>query len=93
MQLPFVNTDYRALARLPSYFAMAWQDLREKVGLPAHETICLACHDRVAKLVATDLPNPGGLSSGALHRVAEADASLVEVTQVCRLFKRFYNQN
>ena len=26
--LPFVNTDYRALARWPSYFALAWKDLK-----------------------------------------------------------------
>ena len=26
--LPFVNTDYRALARWPSYFALAWSDLK-----------------------------------------------------------------
>jgi hypothetical protein len=24
--LPFLNTDYRALARWPSYFALAWAD-------------------------------------------------------------------
>ncbi len=87
LQLPFVNSDYRAFARWPSYFAVAWQDLREKAGSPVHETICLACHDRVANLVAMDLPNPGGLSSDALRRAAEADASLDEVTQVCRLFQ------
>ena len=87
LQLPFVNTDYRAFARWPSYFAMAWQDLREKAGSPAHEAICQACHNRVAKLIVTDLPNPGGLSSDALRRAAEADASLDEVTQVCRLFQ------
>jgi hypothetical protein len=87
LQLPFVNTDYRAFARWPSYFAMAWQDLREKAGSPAYETICQACHSRVAKLVATDLPNPGGLSSDALRRAAEADASLDDVIQVCRLFQ------
>ncbi len=66
---------------------MAWQDLREKAGSPAHEAICQACHNRVAKLIATDLPNPGGLSSDALCRAAEADASIDEVTQVCRLFQ------
>ncbi len=87
LQLPFVNTDYRAFARWPSYFAMAWQDLREKAGSPAHETICQACHDRVANLVATELPNPGGLSSDALRRAAEADSSLEELIQVCRLFQ------
>ena len=36
---------------------------------------------------AEDLPNPGGLSSDVLRAAAEADASLEEVTQVCRLFQ------
>ena len=29
--LPFLNTDYRALARWPSYFALAWADLRPRL--------------------------------------------------------------
>ena len=87
LQLPFVNTDYRALARWPSYFALAWKDLREKVGSEAHERICQDCHGRIARLVATQLPNPGRLSSGALRQAAENDASLAEVVQVCRLFQ------
>jgi hypothetical protein len=87
LQLPFVNTDYRAFARWPSYFAMAWQDLRDTAGSPAHETICQGCHDRLAKLVATDQPDPGGLSSDALRRAAEADANPDDVIQVCRLFQ------
>ncbi len=87
LQLPFVNTDYRAFARWPSYFAVAWEDLREKAGSPKHESICLDCHDRLADLVATKLPNPGGLSSDALRRASELDASLGEVLQVCRLFQ------
>jgi hypothetical protein len=87
LQLPFVNTDYRAFARWPSYFALAWKDLREKAGSPDHEIICQACHDRVANLVATELPNPGDLSSNALRRAAKTDASLDEVIQVCQLFQ------
>ncbi|MGA9535583.1 MAG: hypothetical protein WBR24_06710 [Desulfobacterales bacterium] len=87
LQLPFVNTDYRAFARWPSYFALAWKDLRDKVGKPAHEAITQACHDRVAQLAAEGLPNPGKLSSRALLRSAEADASLEEIIQVSRLFQ------
>ena len=87
LQLPFVNTDYRAFARWPSYFAMAWKDLRDKAGSPGHEAICQACHDRAANLVASELPNPGGLSAAAIRRAAEADAGLDEVIQVCRLFQ------
>ncbi|MBC8269830.1 MAG: hypothetical protein H8E36_13865 [Rhodospirillaceae bacterium] len=87
LNLPFVNTDYRAFARWPSYFELAWNDLRLKAGKQDHEAICQACHDRVAELAAEGLPNPGGLSSDALRKAAEADASLEEVTQVCRLFQ------
>ena len=87
LQLPFVNTDYRAFARWPSYFALAWSDLRDKVGTRRHEEIARACHDRAAKLAAEELPNPGGLSSKALRQAAEADAGLDEIIQVCRLFQ------
>lgn len=87
LNLPFVNTDYRALARWPSYFSLAWADLRRKADTPAHEAICQACHDRVAELAAIHLPNPGDLSSASLRRAAEADASLDEVIQVSRLFQ------
>jgi len=87
LQLPFVNTDYRAFARWPSYFALAWNDLRDKVGTSLHEAITRACHDRAAKLAAEELHNPGRLSSKALRQAAIADASLDEITQVCRLFQ------
>ena len=66
---------------------MAWKDLRDKAGSPGHEAICQACHDRAANLVASELPNPGGLSAAAIRRAAEADAGLDEVIQVCRLFQ------
>lgn len=87
LNLPFVNTDYRAFARWPSYFALAWNDLRKSVGSVEHEAVCQACHDRVAMLAAEELPNPGQLSSQALRQAAEADASLDEVIQMCRLFQ------
>lgn len=87
LKLPFVNTDYRAFARWPSYFALAWGDLRESVVTEAYEAVCQACHERVARLAAEELPNPGGLSSAALRRAAEADASLDEVVHMCRLFQ------
>ena len=87
LNLPFVNTDYRAFVRWPSYFALAWADLAQKAGTPAHEAVCQSCHDRVAELAADGLPNPGGLSSGSLRRAAQADASLDEVIEMCRLFQ------
>lgn len=87
LNLPFVNTDYRALARWPSYWAMAWRDLRRVAGTPVHETICRAVHDRCVKLAEKTLPNPGSLTADALRSAAEKDASLEEIRDVCRLFQ------
>jgi hypothetical protein len=87
LDLPFVNTDYRALARWPSYWAMAWGDLRQVAGTPAHEGICLAVHDRCVELASLTLPNPGGLTAKMLRGAAEKDAPLEEVRDLCRLFQ------
>lgn len=83
--LPFVNTDYRALARWPSYFAMAWRDLKPLVAGAAYEGLCRSFHDRGVALIAR-LPNPEGLTSAALRAAAEEDATLEEVSQCARLF-------
>ena len=85
LKLPFVNTDYRALARWPSYFALAWRDLKPLAGTPVHETLCAAFHERSVK-ICQGLPNPGRLTSAALVRAAEADAPLEEVREVAKLF-------
>ena len=87
LNLPFVNTDYRALARWPSYWAMAWGDLRTVAETPAHEAICQAFHDRCVEQAARTLPNPGGLSADALRKAAAQDAPFEEVRDVCRLFQ------
>lgn len=81
--LPFINTDYRALARWPSYFAPAWSDLKPEFGSPRHDAVCAIYHTRVVELVA-GLPNPGGLTCTALQDAAERDRSpdLLPVTQL-----------
>lgn len=84
--LPFVNTDYRAFARWPSYFAMAWADLKPHVAGAPHKAICQDIHDRLVEQVAA-FPNPGGLDGAALVAAAEKDASAGEVLEVVRLFQ------
>jgi hypothetical protein len=85
--LPFVNTDYRALARWPSYFALAWKDLEPAVSVPGHEALCVEIHRRAVGFANKELPNPGGLSSATLRAAAERDAPLDEILQVARLFQ------
>lgn len=84
--LPFVNTDYRAFARWPSYFAPAWADLKQAVARHDYEHHVARVHDRAVAL-AGGLPNPTGLSSDALLGAADADGAREEVLAVVRLFQ------
>ncbi|MGI9383707.1 MAG: halocarboxylic acid dehydrogenase DehI family protein [Methyloligellaceae bacterium] len=86
LDLPFVNTDYRAFARWPSYFSEAWGDLRPHVQSEAYEAIVARLHDDFVE-ASLRLPNPEGLTSAALRRAAEADAPGGEVLSVVRLFQ------
>lgn len=87
LELPFVNTDYRAFARWPSYFSLAWNDLQEKVITDKYEAICTELHDRMTAVVRAELPNPTMLNAEKLQQAAAADASVEEVLEVCRLFQ------
>ena len=82
--LPFVNTDYRALARWPSYFASAWAGLREQVTTDAYAAITDEVH-RAAVDIALELPNPGGISPAQLQ--AAAADQLDEIIEMERLFQ------
>jgi len=84
--LPFVNTDYRALARWPSYFAMAWSDLKPAVGSAAFAPAVARVHEKALALVRA-LPNPGSLTSEPLRNAAARDADPADVLAVVRLFQ------
>jgi hypothetical protein len=85
--LPFVNTDYRALARWPSYFALAWNSLKPAVKSSEHAAICLEVHEYADRLMGELLPNPGALTAAALCSAAERDGNTGEILQVARLFQ------
>ncbi|MEL6316928.1 MAG: hypothetical protein AAFR16_04720 [Pseudomonadota bacterium] len=84
--LPFVNTDYRALARWPSCFARAWGGLSPLVDTPAYAAEVDGIHARLAE-AALALPNPTGMRPEALQAAAGADGSLEETLAVVRLFQ------
>lgn len=84
--LPFVNTDYRALARWPSYFAIAWADLKQVVEGPGYAAAVQAAHE-AAVHQALALPNLAGLTPAGLVEAARQDAPLGEVLDVVRLFQ------
>lgn len=84
--LPFVNTDYRAFARWPSYFAPAWADLKRAMVRDDYGHRVARVHDRAVALAA-GLPNATGLSGDALREAARADARCEDVLAVVRLFQ------
>ena len=85
--LPFVNTDYRALARWPSYFALAWNDLKPVVNTDVYAAICTDIHEWADRLVVENLPNPADLTADSLRSAADDDGNLDEIVQVVRLFQ------
>ena len=84
--LPFVNTDYRALARWPSYFQRAWAGIRPNVGTVQYERAVTRTHVRAVEEIR-GLPNPGRLTPEDLQSSALRDAPLEEVRDVVRLFQ------
>lgn len=84
--LPFVNTDYRAFARWPSYFTMAWNDLNPRLSGAGYATRVEGVHKAAIDL-AVSLPNATGITPNALRDAAISDASLEEILSVVRLFQ------
>ncbi|MBN2690961.1 MAG: hypothetical protein JXR43_03770 [Burkholderiaceae bacterium] len=85
--LPFVNTDYRALARWPSYFSLAWADLKPQVNSSAYAALCEQTHREAIDRVLNRLPNPEGLRAAALQAAAAHETSLDELRRVAELFQ------
>jgi hypothetical protein len=84
--LPVVNTDYRALARWPSYFSRAWADLKPNIGTDSYETFASDVHGWAVEAAAAS-PAASLANSAALRQAATRDASVDEVLAVVRLFQ------
>ena len=84
--LPFVNTDYRAFARWPSYFTMAWSDLSPRLSDALYANKVERVHNAAVDLAAS-LPNKAGITPDALRDAATSDATFEEVLSVVRLFQ------
>jgi len=85
LQLPFVNTDYRALARWPSYLELSWNDLRDHIDTPEYSRITQNLHDRICHEVER-LPNPNNLTSSHILAAARQDGDVDKILQMTRLF-------
>ena len=78
--------DYRALARWPSYFALAWADLRPRLQQDDYGVLVAEIHEAAVSTVRL-LPNYGNLRGEALRATARSGASEGEVLSVVRLFQ------
>lgn len=85
LDLPFVNTDYRALSRWPSYFKLAWGDLRAVIDAPAYTALTQTTHDSIFDVVA-NLHNPTDLTPEHICEAANKDASVAELLEVSGVF-------
>jgi len=84
--LPFLNTDYRALARWPSYFDVAWRSLKPLIGTSAYDEAVERVHKKAVALVLA-LPNPGELTRAKLVAAADEDTGAESILDVVRLFQ------
>lgn len=84
--LPFVNTDYRALARWPSYFSHVWHDLRPHIHSAQYEKLVADYHDLILE-GAAQLPNPSGITAEEICAAAGQAGAPGEILSVVQLFQ------
>ena len=84
--LPFLNTDYRAFARWPSYFEMTWKSFLPALLSKKYEEKVLEIHNFIIK-EALLLPNPNKIKSIQIINAAKKDKKLNEIKKVVNLFQ------
>ena len=84
--LPFLNTDYRAFARWPSYFEMAWKSFLPVLLSSKYEQKVQEIHSFIIK-EALLLPNPNKIKSIQIINAANKDKKLNEIKKVVNLFQ------
>ena len=84
--LPFINTDYRAFARWPSYFITSWKYFLPALLSKEYEKKVLEIHNFVIKEVLS-LPNPNKITSIKIITAAKKDNKLNEIKKVVNLFQ------
>ena len=86
INLPFLNTDYRAFARWPTYFNYAWTDLKNKIQTTLYEKQVSLVHDFAIEK-ALSLPNPASLTPAKLIIACKNTNQYEEIKEVVSLFQ------
>lgn len=86
LQLPFINSDYKAMARWPSYLEQAWLALKPCIDTPAYEAVRLDLH-RQALAAVDNLPVVYRMSREDALQAGLAAAEVDELVRVISLFQ------
>ncbi len=84
--VPFLNTDYRAFARWPSYFEMSWKYFLPALLSKEYEEKVLDIHNFIIKNTLL-LPNPNKIKSIYIINAAKKDKKLNEIKKIVNLFQ------
>ena len=86
LNLPFVNSDYKAMARWPSYLKLAWESLKPHLGGPAYARARQRLHARSVALM-DEVPFPFLVDRDAAKALGMADGDLDELARTAELFQ------
>jgi hypothetical protein len=84
--LPFVNSDYKAMGRWPSYLLLAWQDLKPSIDSEHYVRIRQGIHER-ALATAEGLPHRYLVDKERAIAVGLTEEEVVELMRVITLFQ------
>jgi hypothetical protein len=86
VNLPFVNSDYKAMARWPSYLQQAWTSLKPKIAEPAYARARQRLHTRVVDLM-DELPFPFHVDRDAARALGMTERDIDELARTTELFQ------
>jgi hypothetical protein len=86
LNLPFVNSDYKAMARWPSYLAYAWPSLKPVLGDHAYALLRESIHNRALDIVDS-FPFPYRMDRGAASAAGLSSPSIDELCRAIVLFQ------
>lgn len=86
LQLPFVNSDYKAMARWPTYLALAWRHLKPHIDTAPYHRVRQGIHEQ-ALATAEGLPYPYLLDQARALRLGLTGEQVHELRAVISLFQ------
>lgn len=86
LRLPFVNSDYKAMGRWPSYLALAWDDLKPSIDSVPYTRIRQTIHEQALAAVE-GLPHEYFVDRTRAIAIGLSEEQVEELMQVISLFQ------